>query len=352
MGNPANDVWIGALTGQTYGDYRLDTHLGGGWFTLVFEATHLPTGKKAALKILPPTATGTDSAAEFQNEGQLLTATRGCSNVVELDRSDRLTHLIPGLGGTTFPVEMPYHVLELAQGRLEELVLNRADLDWADRLGLWRGVVLGTHQLHLRKVVHRDLKSENCLLFLRPKNLMDCKASDLGRSRHLGAPAMHDPLLYMTGLGDGRFAPPEFLTLQGKDTREAHLAADLYGLGSVLFELVTGQGLTSMAVGSGPHIRDANLDLWRRGQAIDLSGLRGAYDQAFQVFEEALPAALRIQASDLLRQLCDPEPLKRFPKPKFGKGVPDQGLEWVLRRADILIRIVTSGRATSLQKGA
>lgn len=351
VGGPDNAFWIGALEGETFGEYRFVEYLGAGAFTIVFDAVHLPSGDHVAVKVLPPGANAT-SQAEFANEATLLSSANSCSNVVRLFDSDHMPVPLT-LPGTTSGVVLPmqYHALEIAEGCLEELVLHRDRLTWIERLKLWRGVILGTHQLHLRRIAHRDLKSENCLLFLRPKSVTECKVADLGRSRDLRENPIHSPLQYSVGLGDPRFAPPEFLTLQGVDSKEQHLRADLYGLGSVLYELATGQGVTSMAMGYGYDVLAENLRMKNAGMSLDLSALVAPYENAFQVFSNSLPPVLRSHALPLMRQLCSPQPEKRVNKSRFGRPDPDPGLNWLLRRADILIRSMAAAEV-SASKGA
>lgn len=354
MGAQSNEIWESALIGQTFGDYRIGDCIGRGGFALVFEAVHSKTGKSVAFKVLPPTG-DPEPSLEFQREGVLLLRLSGASNVVALHKTDRLS-LPMKSGALEIPVAMPFHILELAQGCLQELVLHRDQLDWVERLRLWRGVVLGVHQMHLRQIVHRDLKSENCLLFVRPKNQTDCKITDLGRSRHLPSPPSHAPQQYVTGLGDMRFAPPEFLAWQGDDSKETHICSDLYGLGSVLFELATGQGITAMSLGYGPTVVRANLSLLQSGQTIDLTGMRSDFEFAYRLFESSVPGAISKQAGNLLRHLCDPEPLARLPMPKFSRKGVEPGLDWLLLRADILIRTLTADAKSkspiSIQEGA
>jgi hypothetical protein len=107
----------------------------------------------------------------------------------------------------------------------------------------------------------------------------------------------------------------------------------------LLFELVTGQGITSQVLGFGPTIVQQALRHAASGRVIDLSTLRGKYEDAFLLFEGELPMAIRQQAVSLIRQLCDPVPEERAPKVRSGsRSLLPGDLEWLLRRADILIK--------------
>ncbi|WP_153394169.1 protein kinase domain-containing protein [Ornithinicoccus halotolerans] len=346
--------WGRALEGQRAGDYELVGLLGTGRFGWVFEAHHLETKHRAAIKVLIPNA-DSSARAEFANEAALLRRLVGSSSVVQVTSSDHFQFAVTA-GGQSLPLRVDFHVLELAQGCLESLLLEGSRIEWADRLSLWRGCVRGIHQMHLKRTAHRDLKSSNCLLFERRHNVVESKVSDLGRGRDLRAGPMHPPELYLVGLGDLRFAPPEFIACQGSDRPEGHLAADLYGLGSLLFELATGQCITAMALGPGPQLVRENLELRAKGQTIELSGMRGEYESAFKVFERSLPPVIRQHGGQLLRQLCDPVPSRRLEKTKFGRYPSGTGLEWLIRRADIVIRTLASqareAERIALKKGA
>lgn len=338
--------WSETLLGQEINEFRLLSILGQGGFGIVFEALDSLRDRRVALKVLIPNDDD-DATLEFGREGELLQRLSDASNVLNiLDSGTFNLRVQIGIGGiVALPIR--YHVCELADGCLEALLAHRDSLNWVERLQLWRGVILGVHQMHLKQVVHRDLKSENCLLFALPKNRVDCKVSDLGRARYLGAPAQHSFQEYLTGRGDLRFAPPEFLWLQGENSSRTHRAADLYGLGSILFEVATGQGITAISLGYGPEVLSQALKLGARNSTIDLSGLRGKYEPAFQLFASNLPKAISKSGLELVRQLCDPVPEARFPRSRRTENSHHRSLEWLLRRADILIKtqlIASSGR--------
>lgn len=344
--------WSSVLVGQVADDYLLLECVGTGGFGMVMKAIHNKTKEEVAIKFLLPSAR-LDDQSDFTNERELLLQLIGSSNVVKWFKSDSMLVPMYTSGGPTVDVSFPYHVLELAQDNLETLVANRESLAIDERIKLWRDVVLGVHQMHLKEVVHRDLKSGNCLLFVRAKNKTDCKVSDLGRSRNLKNPPRHTPESYLAGLGDMRFAPPEFLAWQGDDSKIGHICSDLYGLGSVLFELFTGQPITAYSLGYGPQILEQNLRLLQKGFKIDLSGMRSSFEPAYSLFEASCPKAIKRQAGLLLRQLCDPVPSGRLPKLKFDQKIPEPGLEWLLKRADILKATVhASSKAPSKQANA
>jgi eukaryotic-like serine/threonine-protein kinase len=244
----------------------------------------------------------------------------------------------------TVPVR--FHVLELATGCLDELIAHVDKLPWEERLRLFRDVVFGVHQMHCHAVMHRDLKSSNCLLFDERFRTVLVKVNDLGRSRDLTQAAMASAFHYRMGRGDPSFAPPEMLWLLGTDEALCHRLADLYGLGSILFELITGQGITAVtlfprySVVQGDHsLAD---DARRRQYDARIDEIRSWYETAYLLASTGIPPEIRPLTLKLLRQLCDPSPRLRLPRLAPGRrvqGVTD--LNWLLTRVDILTKTLS-----------
>lgn len=345
------DYWRHFFEGKVVGDYEVGEFLGAGGFALVFAAQQQATGQTVALKLLPPTA-GHDQSEEFHNEGSLLKILDQSSSVVRIYESREIPYAVPSADGSDIPVRIAFHALELGFGCLEELVLNRASLRWSDRLDLWRGVVRGVHQMHLKSVAHRDLKSGNCLVFMRPKNIVESKVADLGRSRNWAGPRLHGPAMYSHGLGDFRFAPPELLLGLGVDSADCHTRADLYGLGSVLFELATGQGITSTALGNVHAVMHNFGALQASGRAATPDAFLDDYERAYNLFSVSVPPSIRDKAVPLLRQLCSPLPSARTPKTSNKKNdrALKPGLDWLIRRVDIVRKSLVEVEVPELSK--
>jgi len=317
--------------------YTVGPRVAGGHFSDVFEATDEDTGDLMAIKVLHPGATP-DAIKEFEIEGQLLNRLVPASNVVNIhDTGQHLESVTMKTTGASLDLVIRFHVLELADACLTELLIDLPALSWPDRLDLYRGVVKGAHQTHLGHVLNRDYKSENVLLFSHGKTA-EAKVSDYGRGRLMTAPARLSTDDYISGRGDRRFAPPELLFCLADPTPQGWLRAELYLLGSVLYEVATGVGITSTAIpntlaliqqfsGMGPGKRD--LAFLRA-----LPVLRARYELAFLIFEASVPSSIRAEADRLLRGLCDPEPTRRAIA--GGSAMQQDGLQWILNRVDIL----------------
>ena len=123
-------------------------------------------------------------------------------------------------------------------------------------------------------------------------------------------------------------------------------------MGSVLYELVLGQFITAMALGTGAAL---NIARWSRGaNAGDreaeyrdkLSEVAARYEEAFELFGLEVPPVVKGKFVDgqivaygvpeLLRQLCNPDPSRREHHQR--DRASDWGLEWVLKRVDIFVK--------------
>ncbi len=256
------------------------------------------------------------------------------------------------LAESGMPVELDVNfiVLERADASLTQLLLKRHQIQWSDRLTLFRNAVKGVHQMHNRYVVHRDLKSENFLV-TRNGSLVRAKVSDLGRSRNTRDPSPVPASAYEVGRGDLRFAPPEFLWGLGTDNPEEMRLADLFLLGSVLFEFATGQGLTGIVFGDPRGIlmtkKELSRDVRVRDYRHSQSRISRDLETAYELFAEELEKPIRAEAVALLRRLTAVEPQDREPG-HIARRASNWDLQWLLKQVDRLslrLRIAERGHA-------
>jgi serine/threonine protein kinase len=332
------DAWKSILKGQKLGGYELQVCLGAGFFGLVFEAQNLATSARVAVKVLLPSS-DPGAVVDFENEAILLRKLNGCDGVITyVDGGHESIEMIAN--GVSVPMPIRFHVLAVASGSVDELILDpvaRSELDWTERIRIFRGAVKSVHQMHLAGVAHRDLKSSNCLLMVNGSTTK-LRLGDLGRSKDLRSPPTMLNGDYIQGRGDLRFAAPEFLWLQGGDSAGDFMAADYYGLGSILVELATGQPLTGLALGNvGAELQQAKVDL-QHGQTRDLATLNLQYRRVIAEVMDSMPKSIQHDGQVLLASLCDPLPAERLARSPYHRDRHLEPLEWLLRRADIMIR--------------
>ncbi|HEX8951010.1 MAG TPA: serine/threonine-protein kinase, partial [Polyangia bacterium] len=211
---------VGEVVG---GRYKLIKSLGSGGMGEVFVAENIAIGMRVAIKVLKPELLANpEFRARFQNEAQAVAA-------IEHANVARFFDLV--VGDPTFIV-MEYVRGETLADRLKlgALPLDRA-LAIAERLS-W-----GLDAAHGAGVVHRDLKPANVLLSPDAEYGESPKLIDFGLAKL--AAAAGDSQLTRTGqiIGTPAYMSPEQIKGEKIDGR-----ADVYSLGCVLFEMLTGRG--------------------------------------------------------------------------------------------------------------
>ena len=339
-----------AYLGQTLaGRYRLVDHLADGNFSHVFKATDQRSGGLVAVKMLQPSAAvHSESPVEFEHEGALLETLKRSRNVVWLTDSGK-SNITVNIGQAPLPLSVSFHVMELADGALSELLPLRHAVDWADKLFIFRDVVSGMHQMHGKQIMHRDLKASNVLLFDTTTRRPAAKVSDLGRSRDLTQPPRFAADSYAAGRGDKSHAPPEHLWHLDRTDGAALRRADVYLLGSVLYEIATGQGITSMTLPDwSSHSRTAgSMSPQDRQAGFRAAGRHMAemHETALDLLADETPPEIRHLVVDLVRQMCSPVPARRERRFRAERNNPAWGLQWAIRRVDIIIRNLERKRA-------
>jgi serine/threonine protein kinase len=319
-----------------------------GQFGHVFRGKDERSGNEVAVKVLKAGTVDPSAHAEFLNEGELLEKLADCSNVVDLDGPPGRTETLPGTittasGSQPIQLQIPYLVMEWMDVSLAEMLTRRDELEWHERLWLVRQVAKGVHQMHLKEVFHRDLKSDNILVRLGRKSTYIVKVADLGRSRDFRKPQQVVQEAYAFGRGHLLHAPPECLWgLATGNSRSAFRRFDLYLLGSVLFELTTGLSITSV-VFPKPHDLVMNAQHLSEGERradyeAAANAVRAQFVPAFTMFESQLPQNIQQEGSRLMRQLCDPRPDRRDYQGNRPRKQYEPGLNWLLMRLDILTR--------------
>jgi serine/threonine protein kinase len=330
-------------TGQTFtgksGNYLVGGLIGSGGFGGVFEGVDQASGADVAVKVLAFNGRPANAQLEFEAEMELLRLLVTCSNVVTL-LDEGIYNIQLTTAGLVFPVQVPFMVLDRATIGLEDLLAQRHQLAWLDRMRLYRDVVKGCHQMHLKRLVHRDLKAANALVYSEEPH---GRVTDLGRSKDTRQSPRFAPNQYQAGRGDLRFAPPELLWGLGETTAEVYCRTDLYLLGSLFYEFATATGITAAALTNprswlGRAATLADQTARERDFHAHLPYLYSQYAPLYTLFEKELPRSVAKDAVALLRQLTDADPSRREPMRPV-RGLPIRwDLQWVMYRVDIFVK--------------
>jgi serine/threonine protein kinase len=217
---PANEMsWVGRRVGA----YKVVEQIGEGGMGEVYRAFRADDQyrKEVALKFVRAGLFGSSVFARFKNERQILAG---------LDHAN-LAKLLDG-GATEEGI--PYLVMELIEGLPITDYCARKNLPVRQRLQLFLEVCAAVHYAHQHVIIHRDIKPQNILVTADgiPKLL------DFGIAKILEPDSTDSlPDLTVTGLQalTPRYASPEQIQGQAMTT-----ATDVYSLGVVLYELLTG----------------------------------------------------------------------------------------------------------------
>jgi serine/threonine-protein kinase len=223
------DLNVDPLIGRVFdGKYRLDEKLGGGGMGTVYRATHMLIERPVAVKVLSQRFVGDETAQQrFRREARA---------------SGRVQHpnavTVNDFGATDDG--WLYIVMELLEGQtLRDLLAREAPLDPARAVSFMLQACGAVSAAHDAGLIHRDLKPANIFIEQRPNLAAVVKVLDFGVAKF--AIEEHDDdykTLTQVGaiIGTPRYMSPEQCTGAAPLTP----ASDVYSLGIILYEMLTG----------------------------------------------------------------------------------------------------------------
>jgi serine/threonine protein kinase len=222
---------VGRVIGGKYGIERV---VGEGGCGVVVRAVHRGLGQPFAIKLLKPAlATRDDVARRFVREAQALATLTSAHTVRAVDVGTE-----PGLG--------PYFVMEWLDGMTLAQALATGPADVATAVDYSLQICAALAEAHRAGLIHRDIKPSNLFLTRRADGRALLKVMDFGIAKWTGAGgAITAPAVV---LGSPGYLAPE----QAKDARSVDARADIWAIGAVLHELLSGQPLHGGAPGDTP----------------------------------------------------------------------------------------------------
>jgi eukaryotic-like serine/threonine-protein kinase len=229
-GNPQNltvTMTIGGVGPSTLiGPYQIVRPLGEGGMGVVFHARQTePIRRDVALKIVKPGMDSRQVIARFEAERQAL-AMMDHPNIARVFDA-----------GTT-AAGLPYFVMELVEGTPITRYSDLKRLTVPERIGLFIPVCQAIQHAHQKGVIHRDIKPSN-ILVKQQESRAEPKVIDFGLAKALGQQLTDATMMTNVGVvvGTLQYMSPEQAEMgrHDIDTR-----TDVYSLGAVLYELLTG----------------------------------------------------------------------------------------------------------------
>ncbi|MEY2932420.1 MAG: hypothetical protein RL033_3169 [Pseudomonadota bacterium] len=258
-----NEVQPGQLVA---GKYRIEQTIGRGGMGVVVAALHEQLNQRVALKFL------TDNA--FQQPEAVSRFVREARAAVQIQSE----HVARVMDVGTLDSGAPYMVMEYLRGRdLKDVSTRRGPLPVTEAVDFVLQACDAVAEAHSLGIVHRDLKPSNLFLTERPDGTPLVKVLDFGISKALH-PGDRNSQMQMTAsaaiMGSPQYMSPE----QIRSSKSVDARADVWALGTILHELLTGNpayvadtvpGLLAMIVADAPPPLSAS----RRDAPPELEGI-------------------------------------------------------------------------------
>jgi tetratricopeptide (TPR) repeat protein len=196
-------------------DYEILGTLGEGGMGIVYRARDATLDREIAIKVIRPAALGENAAERFIREA------KACSRI---NHPNIVTVYAAGEDGGT-----PYLAMELLHGENMRSIVSRGAVPWKEAVEWTAGILDALARLHAEGIVHRDLKPENIIV----TDGGIAKLMDFGIARMSASGTL---TVDGATLGTAHYMSPE--QVQGK---KVDARSDLFSIGSLLYELVTGE---------------------------------------------------------------------------------------------------------------
>ncbi|HYM45770.1 MAG TPA: protein kinase [Solirubrobacteraceae bacterium] len=244
---------LGTLLG---GRYRLDAEIGRGGMSTVYRAFDTVLERPVAIKLMHREIAADSAQLErFRREARAVAQLNHPHIVTVIDAGEEPSAADDGVPGRP-PLGTPYIVLEYVEGEtLKQLIRREGPLDVSQSIAYAIEIARAIGAAHERLIVHRDVKPQNVLIGSEGS----AKITDFGIARTLTEEG-----LTIDGrvLGTTDYVSPEQALGQPVTGQ-----SDLYSLGVVLYEMLTGEvpfaGETPVAVAMR-HVREQVPDVQSR----------------------------------------------------------------------------------------
>jgi eukaryotic-like serine/threonine-protein kinase len=203
--------------GQQIGPFVVDRELGSGAMGSVFRARHTGTSEFVAIKIVAPGLSSNSTImARFQREAAILKQLRH-RNIVRLVATGKFQ-------GT------PFYAMEYVDGEsLDHVIERRGRLTWEEVVEFGQQLCAALQHAHEAGIIHRDLKPSNVMIV--PDGTV--KLTDFGIAKDMDRTQL---TAAQCTVGTAAYMSPE----QFKGERDLTAKSDLYNMGVMFYELLTG----------------------------------------------------------------------------------------------------------------
>src|SRR5687767_14867542 len=220
------------------GKYRITREIGRGGMAAVYEAENIDIGKRVAVKVLAAELITSRVVRErFIREARAASAVR--------------SPYICDVYDSGMYEERPFLVMELLEGEsLYDMLTRLRRLDAATALTVAVQTSRGLGKAHEANIVHRDLKPENIFVSRDEDRGFSVKLLDFGLAKFYEPTNDGDPKTVRLTREGALFGTPAYMSPeQAKGQGEVDLRSDLWALGCIVYECLTGQTVWSVEQG-------------------------------------------------------------------------------------------------------
>jgi serine/threonine-protein kinase len=206
------------LLGKKLGPFHVERQLGSGAMGAVYRARDERDGEPVAVKII--------GAGLAQNEIALHRFQRECAILKQMDHPNVARYIASGRFDGT-----PFYVMEFIEGEsLDRVLARRGRITWEEMVALGKQLCAALQHAHEKGIIHRDLKPSNVMV----RTDGSIKLTDFGIAKDTDVTAL---TAANSTLGTAAYMSPE----QCRGERHLTGKADLYSMGVMFYELLTGQ---------------------------------------------------------------------------------------------------------------
>lgn len=204
--------------GKQIGTFKIEKELGSGAMGAVYRAFDERTGQHVAIKFIAPGLGENDRIYQrFEREAKVLQQLKHPNIVRRI--------------GTGKYHKTPFFIMEYVDGKtLAQVLEERGKLPWDEVIEIGKQIASALYHAHCLGIIHRDLKPSNLMLTREGR----IKLTDFGIAKDLDAEALTS---VGCTVGTAAYMSPE----QCQGVRDLTHKSDLYSLGVVLYELLTGR---------------------------------------------------------------------------------------------------------------
>ena len=263
-------VWPPQIAPAAIGPFKLTRQIGGGGMGVVWEAEQTePIERLVAIKLIRPDLFSQSAVQRFESERKLL-ARMDHPNIARIIEAGKTEE------------DQLFLAMELVPGERITDFADRHQLNIEHRIQLFLEVCSAIQHAHQKGIIHRDIKPSNILVSQSEGNtsvkIIDFGLAKLVSSVDSNASDFHQTMAGQL-LGTLQYMSPEQADMSGKDV---DTVSDVFSLGVVLYELLTG----ATPISKSSTQRDAVVDILqkiREREATSLSRKLDEYDKSVQV---------------------------------------------------------------------